>query len=74
MWIRRMNQWTGRYNGRTNIWRAQGKKNESNGIVSKTSGTISNAPSFELLQSQKKGKIKGMRKFLKRLKFKIFPI
>ena len=36
--------------------------------VSETSGTISNAPTFELEGSQKKKrKRKGMRKFLKRL-------
>ena len=37
-------------------------------IVSETSGTISNTPTFELLGSQKKKrKRKGMRKFLKSL-------
>ena len=37
-------------------------------IVSETSGTVSNAPTFVLYGSQKKKrKRKGMRKFLKRL-------
>ena len=31
--------------------------------MSETSGTISNAPTFELYGSQKKRKRKGMRKF-----------
>ena len=43
-------------------------------IVSETSGTISNAPIFELQGSQnKKRKRKVMRKFLKRLYLKISP-
>ena len=42
--------------------------------VSETSGTISNAPTFELQGSQKKKrKRKGMRKLLKRLQLKISP-
>ena len=42
--------------------------------VSETSGTISNAPTFELQGSQKKKrKRKGMRKFLNRLELKISP-
>ena len=43
-------------------------------IVSETSGTISNTPTFELQGSQKKKrKGKGMRKFLNRLQLKISP-
>ena len=44
------------------------KRTEDMRIVSKTSGAISIAPTFQLWGSQKKKrKRKGMRKFLKRL-------